>query len=66
MSNANVCKCMRENMYALARGDTRMYLQYVPGVDMSADNLFWVSTRFFGDKGMALGSATDQMADVLA
>ena len=43
-----------------------MYWQYVPGVDLPADCLARVSTRFFGDKGMALGSAIDQMADVLA
>jgi hypothetical protein len=35
-------------------------------MDMPADYLSRVSTRFFGDKGMALGLATDQMGVVLA
>ena len=42
-----------------------MHLSYVPGATMPADYLSRVRTNFFGDKSMALGSAFDQMADLL-
>ena len=52
-------------MYALAREGTSVHLSYVPGTDMPADYLSRVHTRFFGDVGMALESARDQIVDVL-
>ena len=52
-------------MYALAQGGTSVHLSYVPGAIMPADYLSRVRSNFFGDKGMALGSAFHQMADLL-
>ena len=58
-------RCVRQVMNALAKGGTSVHLSYVPGAIMPADYPSRVRRNFFGDKSMALGSAFDQMADLL-